>query len=332
MKKTTLLLAIIIFAGNLSAKKVRFSVDMTGQTISPNGVHITGDFQAVAGLGPDWNPGSAPMSQVGNTSIYSIIVNLPAFKKYEYRILNGDQTYESEFVPEESRVQFEGGDNRWLYVDSLANDTTFVGAILFGGNAPAGKTLIRYKVDMNMAGTIPATGVHVGTSYQPTIYSPQATRLYSFGNGIYEIINYVTNNSYSFIYYNGNTTGSTETVPGPCATNGKRTVTVSKDTVLAQVCFSSCVACVGVGITENTKTINTLKLFPNPASSYLVVNALNEQVSSYAINDLYGKEIISNRDFKNGETIDISVLVKGIYFIVAKDHSGSMSTGKFAVE
>jgi len=332
MKKTAVLLAILLFAGTLSAKKVKFSVDMTGQIVSANGVHITGDFQAAAGLGPDWDPGTAPMSQVGNTSIYSIIVNIPAFKKYEYRILNGDQTYESEFVPEESRVQFDGGDNRWLYVDSLANDTTFVGAIVFGGNAPAGKTLIRYKVDMNLAGNISAAGVHVGTSYQTTVFSPLAARLYSFGNGIYEVVNYVTNNAYSFIYYNGNTVGSGETVPGSCATNGKRTVTVSKDTVLAQVCFASCLACVGVGITENTKTMNTLKLYPNPASSYLVLNTISEQVSSFAVNDLYGKEIISKQGFKNGETIDVSALQKGIYFIVTKDQSGNISTGKFTVE
>jgi DNA repair exonuclease SbcCD ATPase subunit len=35
-----------------------------------------------------------------------------------------------------------------LYVDSLADDTTYVGALIFAGNAPAGLELIRYKVDM----------------------------------------------------------------------------------------------------------------------------------------------------------------------------------------
>lgn len=332
MKKLIFLLSALIIVMTAEAKKVRFSVDMTGQIVSSNGVHITGDFQVDAGLGPNWDPGTAPMSQVGNTSVYSIVVNIPAFKKYEYRILNGNQTYDSEFVPEESRVGYDMVDNRWIYVDSLANDTTFVGAILFGGNAPSGKTLIRYKVDMSLAGAIPLSGVHVGTSYQSTAFNPQTTRLYSFGNGVYEIINYVTNSNYSFIYFNGNTAGTTETVPGSCATAGKRTITVTKDTVLAQVCFSSCIACIGVGLKENALQNANLDLYPNPASNYLVINSRAEGVYKYIVLDLFGKEIITGNLTAANQTIDVSNLESGLYFIYAETASGKKSSSKFVIE
>ena len=56
------------------AKKVKFAVDLTGQPISPNGVHITGDFQEIAGFpGGDWTSDGTPLTQEGTSSIYSII-------------------------------------------------------------------------------------------------------------------------------------------------------------------------------------------------------------------------------------------------------------------
>ena len=129
MKKiisTALLLSI--FAMNVSAKKVKFAVDMTGQIINTTGIHISGDFQTIAGFpGGDWASNTTPLTQEGTTDIYSIVVDIPAFAKYEYKFLNGDQFYEAEFVPVESRVGYNFDDNRWIYVDSLADDTSFVG-------------------------------------------------------------------------------------------------------------------------------------------------------------------------------------------------------------
>ncbi|MCC6372815.1 MAG: hypothetical protein IT236_17560, partial [Bacteroidia bacterium] len=177
MKNWISICAVFLFVGTLSAKKVKFSVDMTGQTVSVNGVHVVGDFQALAGLGPDWDPATAAMAKEGNTNIYSIIVNIPAQRKYEFRFVNGDLSYEAEFVPNESRVGYNFVDNRWLYVDSLANDTTFIGAILYAGNAPSGKTLVRYKLNTNHLGAVPASGFHVAASFQS--FDPTKIKLYT---------------------------------------------------------------------------------------------------------------------------------------------------------
>src|SRR5687768_14797745 len=142
MKTILYLFLGCILISPLHAKLVKFSVDMNGDSVSVNGMHIVGDFQDEAGLGPDWDPGTAPMTREGLTNIYSIVVNIPAFRVYEYRFVNGDQTYEAEIIPDTARVNLFQ-DNRWIYIDSTANNVFDIGAIIFAKNAPAGKKLLR---------------------------------------------------------------------------------------------------------------------------------------------------------------------------------------------
>jgi hypothetical protein len=125
MKYRIYLLALIsLLSGTTYSKFVEFAVNMNYDTVSTNGVHVSGDFQALAGFaGGNWNPGSTILTQVGTSGIYHVIVNIPAKKKYEYKYVNGIEFYESEYVPEESRVGYLFNDNRWFYLDSLNNDT-----------------------------------------------------------------------------------------------------------------------------------------------------------------------------------------------------------------
>ncbi|MBL0105706.1 MAG: hypothetical protein IPP51_19130 [Bacteroidetes bacterium] len=126
MKKLVIGMLMLVCALQASAKKVKFAVDMTGIVINVTGMHISGDFQTEIGLQNDWVSDSTSLYQESaDTNIYSIVVDLPAFRLYEYKFLNGDQFYEAEFVPIESRVGYNFDDNRWLYVDSLGDDTTF---------------------------------------------------------------------------------------------------------------------------------------------------------------------------------------------------------------
>jgi hypothetical protein len=332
MKKLIAFIFIFGLSSSLQAKKVKFAVDMGTYTISPNGIHIIGDFQVLAGFGTlDWDPATTQLNQEGNSTIYSIVVNLPAFNKYEFKFVNGDQTYETEFVPDESRV---GGfnDNRWLYVDSLANDTTYAGAVIFGANAPAGKTLVRYKVDMSNAGNLSNNGIHIGTSYQSSAFDPTKIRLYSFGNNVYEIINYTTNNTYGFIYYNGNNAINTETVPSSCSLLGKRSINVVKDTVLPVICFSSCTVCVGVGFKENTKSETVLKLYPNPATDALTIQSNISGKYSVTILNVLGKQVLHYSDLDTEKTtVTIQDLSSGIYVVQISGNKNQITTQKLVV-
>jgi hypothetical protein len=335
MKRSFLFFISCLVALSLQAKKIKFAVDMATHTVSPAGVHLISDFQVQTGFGTvNWDPSTMLLTKEGNTTIYSIVVNLPAFQKYEFKFVSGDQGYEAEFVPDPTRVGYNFNDNRWIYVDSLTNDTLYTGAVIFGGNAPAGKKSIRYLVNMNNVSNIPAAGVHVGTNYQtPTAFDPTKARLYSFGNNDYEIINYVNAGVQTFIYYYGNTIGTSETVPNSCATNGKRTFNLTQDTILPKVCFASCSsACVAFGISENSKGNFEIKLFPNPANEAFVIESNVSGTYHVIVFDNNGKPVQIIKDV-NEKMIKIQTehLPTGNYHVRVSPKNGISNTRSISV-
>jgi hypothetical protein len=62
---------------------VTFQVDMSRETISPNGIHMAGDFQG-------WLPNATPMVSQGN-GIYTRTIQLPANATYQFKYINGNQ-------------------------------------------------------------------------------------------------------------------------------------------------------------------------------------------------------------------------------------------------
>ncbi len=333
MKKYIFLTAILLMTMVVSAKKVKFSLDLTG--ISPNttGVHVAGDFQAAAGFPADWEPGTTSLTNEPGTEIYSIVVDLPAFAKYEYKFLNGDQWYDVEFVPEQSRVGFNFSDNRWIYVDSLANDTTAVGPLPFGGNSPVGTYLLRFKVGMQLQPNPNPEGVHVAGSFQG--WDPAKTRMYSFDGSVYEYIAYVNINTgnFEYKYANGNTAGNYEIVPSGCATNGNRSVFVTEDKVLDEVCFSECSSCSTIGIFEN-EMLNRTLLYPNPASgnAFIMFNDQSD-LHQVVISDVSNRKIRSWDNYQNNVLlINNEGLNKGIYFVQIRNKEGVCSSHKLIIQ
>lgn len=313
MKHLTLTACILMLFNFAHAKKVKFAVDMAGDTINTNGIHVSGDFQVAAGYAANWDAAATLLSNEAGTNIYSIVVDIPAFHKYEYKFVNGNQFYEVEFVPEESRVGYDFNDNRWIYVDSLSDDTTFIGAIRFAQNAPVGKKMIRFKVNMKNQSSISSNGVHVAGSHQS--WNLASTRLYSFVDSVYEIIEFVDAGTYQYKFYNGNTTINTESVPSSCATNGNRNVTINSDLVLVPVCYSSCNVCYPTAIETETSNMNTI--YPNPSKGIINI-AFKQTVKNVQISlvDLTGRTILSNR-FENvsSASLDANGLASNIYFV-----------------
>jgi hypothetical protein len=284
MKKIVSALVCLLAVFSADAKKVKFSVDMSSWQLTVNGVHITGDFQDEAGLGSDWDPATAAMTQdAADTNIYTLVVDLPAFRAYEYKFVNGIFGYEQEFVPLQSRVNYNFIDSRWIYVDSLANDTLDIGAIRFSGNAPAGKQLVRFYVDMQNETSVSSNGVHVAGWFQN--WSSSATRMYSFDGNVFEYMTYVDSNNttavYEYKFLNGNTPSDYESIQNWCASaNNYRYISVASDTMLNIVCYNSCGSCTTVGMSELSQT--RLNVYPNPAHELLNMN-LPEGVNEYAV-------------------------------------------------
>lgn len=279
-------LILFVVAHALHAKKVKFSVDMTGQTISSFGIHIVGDFQTIAGYsGGDWIPNTTEMTRKDTISmIFSVVVEIPAFRKYEYRFVNGNQLYESEFVPIESRVGYNFNDNRWIYIDSLNSDTTDMGAIMFSGNAPAGKKLMRFKVEIPGNISIHSKGIHVSGFMGQQ--DPKWGAMYSFGDRVYEIISYHDSGNFlNYRYYNGLLISEAENIPQACNVFDNREIQMLKDTMMNSVCFGSCEACVRAGISQAPKPI--FSIFPNPSNQGFYIqfaNPFNDGIEIYQVN------------------------------------------------
>jgi hypothetical protein len=215
-------------------RPVTFIVDMKGTTVNATGIHVAGDFQEEAGfpLG-DWQPHTTEMTRMGASTQYRATVMIPMGQKWEYKFVNGDQFYESEFVPVESRIGYDFNDNRWFYLDDEGTDTFVVGPLYYGGNSGPGKQMIRVRVDMQNAGIVSEDGVYTvmyGTNYIP---------MYSFTRAIYDVQLYYNLDAYvTWRFSNGKNAAGTETVDGAC-----RETQTDADTAFATVCFGECVDC-----------------------------------------------------------------------------------------
>ncbi len=330
MKKLSILCLILFVLSNANAKRVKFAVDMRGVPINATGMHISGDFQTAAGyIGGDWCSDCTPLTIEAQDSIYSIVVDIPAFAKYEYKFLNGDQFYDAEFVPVESRIGYNFNDSRWIYVDSLADDTTFVGAIRFAANAPANKFLVRLRVNMNSLPVIDPFGVHVAGDFQA--WNTENDILYSFVPGVWEKICYLDAGTYEYRFFNGTDVNSTETVPSLCAVNGSRQIIVTADTIPSTVCFSECAVC-NVGIAE-LSGFKSLSVSPNPMSEFSVIRSEEALLQTIEINDISGRVCLKNSDVNNTEfRFDRNALPAGMYLVKATDISDNIYMNKLIIE
>lgn len=308
------------------AKKVKFAVDMSQQTVDPNGVHIIGTFLHLYGASDETDPTFMQLNQEGSTAIYSKVLDMPAHHEYEFKFVNGNLSYFIEFVPVESRVNYNNNDNRWFYLDSLATDTTLIGIIPFAGNAPYGKNLLRLVVDMSNT-TINTDSVHVAGSFNN--FSTVKAHMYSFDAINYEYIAFVDSNvhTYSYKFINGKNSSGYESVPSACATGGNRTTTVSGDIMLDAVCFSSCTTCVAGNGIAKISAVKNATIYPNPASGFVSVR-FNDNASSHIIKllDISGRILKTITSPNASATINTEELNEGIYFISI---SGS---GKTSVE
>lgn len=106
----------------VTPQNIRFQVDMSQQTVSPNGVHIAGNFQG-------WLPGATPMIDAGN-GIYYFDTVLNSSTNVEYKFINGNAWPAAEQVPAACAAQ---NGNR-TYVVPAMDDT--LPAVLFGTCAP----------------------------------------------------------------------------------------------------------------------------------------------------------------------------------------------------
>jgi hypothetical protein len=108
---------------DVPAAGVTFQVDMSGQTVSPTGVHIAGSFADANSDGtidnpyPNWDPSVLALTDQGN-GIWSITLDLVA-GSYQYKFINGNVWDISEIFSWDSNCQNLLSGNRYVMVESV---------------------------------------------------------------------------------------------------------------------------------------------------------------------------------------------------------------------
>lgn len=331
-KLLSTLILILSISFFVEAKYVRFAVNMQySGMLNANDAYMTSTFQDEIGMGGDLTHGYLQLTQsTSDTNIYYAIYNIPAFQMYEYQFELGVAGYDIENIPVESQSLLNG--YRWLYIDSLSDDTLLLPEIYYSGNNSATEIMYRIKVNMSNE-TVSPDGVHIAGNFQNN--NPASTIMYSFGNGVYEYMAYLDPGAQvEYKFYNGNTSLTSETVPTACSQGGNRIIAlVDSAQILPTVCFSDCINCSPL-ITTNTNHNNTYDLAPNPMSDYTILS-FNDNAKSHHVSvvDMQGRIV---KQFNNimSNTIQISkeTLAPSCYFVQISNEKNEIATRKLVIE
>lgn len=107
---------------------------------------------------------------------------------------------------------------------------------------------VTFQVDMATQ-TVSSNGVHIAGNFQQAAgfsnnWDPSATQLTQVGTStVYAVTVNIPAGTYEYKFINGNSWGTDESVPGTCATNGNRSVTITGATTVPVVCFGMCTPC-----------------------------------------------------------------------------------------
>ncbi|MBF9237012.1 T9SS type A sorting domain-containing protein [Hymenobacter sp. BT683] len=103
--------------------QVRLAVNMQGQTVSRAGVHVVGNFQALAGYGANNDPTTVALRDDNGDGTYEVQLALPAPGRFFYRFVNGNTLAEAESVPAACGTD-DGTGTRLRVLDATADVNT----------------------------------------------------------------------------------------------------------------------------------------------------------------------------------------------------------------
>ena len=249
MKHFYLFFALLCFSVTFSAQTsttVTFSVDMNGEIVSPEGVHIAGGFQG-------WDPVATELTDDDMDGIYTFSLDVVGPALLEFKFINGNSWDFVEDVPGACQVEVSGNDNRFLFVTGIDDAVEY--SVCYESCAACGMSTVRFRVDMSQE-TVSALGVHVAGSFQG--WDPSTTELYDVdGDMIYETIqSFIPDSTQSIVFkfVNGNSwLDPNENLLGSdCEDgNGNRLLPLDGENVIMSVagtatpvCYNSCGSCV----------------------------------------------------------------------------------------
>jgi len=227
-------------AGFAQSVSVTFQVDMRGLEISPDGVHLAGDFQQAAGFGGNWNPSATTLTDLEGDSIYSIQLNIPS-GSYAYKYINGNQWIHAENPP--SLCSFGGNNNRSFQVGST---DLIIPTVPFNACNPS----VRFSLSLGDE-PIDPNGLFVTGDFQvaagfPSNWNTTQSQMFDYNsNGLYELVVSIPPGEYRYQYLNGGSIDAPEPIDSDCMDNdGYRTFTVENNQQIELWnCYGTCEIC-----------------------------------------------------------------------------------------
>ena len=288
-------------ASTVATQQVTFRVDMTGQSVSADGVHVAGNFNG-------WNPGATTMAPIGN-DVYEVTVPVQSsIQVIQYKFINGN-AWGGDELPGEGCAN--GMTNRPFTLLDAGDSVELPTAVFAGCANPVPTKLVVFTV--NLAGeTAASEGVHVAGSFQG--WMPDATEMMDIGDNLYQTTaNVQTTTMYiEYKYLNGNSWAGVETVPSACSYNENRYEIIelnsAEDTVLPTFEFGSCSAVVS---NQEFQKELSMRAYPTVAYDFIQIeiDQQNIQSGTVVIVDMTGKVVFDQQIDESGNSADFQVNV-----------------------
>ncbi|MBM3448790.1 MAG: T9SS type A sorting domain-containing protein [Bacteroidetes bacterium] len=219
-----------------------FQVDMSNEIVSPNGVHLAGDFQG-------WNPTSILMNDMGG-GLYEAQISVDQNTILTYKFVNGNDWNSDENPPLDCATDDGNGNTNRLFQTGTNN--VIIGPVCFNQCSACVEptpVLVTFRTDLSNE-TISPNGVYLVGSFNN--WDTIATPMSQYAPNKFEAV--VVLNSNQTVQYkiiNGYGWSNQEIVPESCGIpNGvggfdrSYTTTNQTMTTLEGNCFSGCGPCI----------------------------------------------------------------------------------------
>lgn len=301
MKKLTLLsstfLGLFLSLGLTQAKAadITFEVDMTGLTVSPNGVHITGGLNG-------WSPSNNALAPAGN-NIFKTTMTLDDNKYYEFKFLNGDTWETLETVPAEAAIST----NRYILTGTGAHTLRFK----FAGLPLAGMSKVTFKCDLSaqtVTNSVRLVGGLNGWNSDNLVMVKEGT------TSIYAYSMYLQNGvEHDYKFINGTAAtgwGGIEELAGLACVNtsNNRTITITQESIVSHV-FGGCANPTSISKLNAEK----ISLYPVPAVNEITIAGLEGIAKIDIISSVGG--VVKTVFIENSASISVNELPAGLYLL-----------------
>jgi hypothetical protein len=309
-------------------------VDMSNETVSPNGVHVAGSFQSEAGGAADWTPGDMlfALTDANSDGIYEGTWPC-APGNYAFKFVNGNDWGGANNSPESvpGACANAGGDRPLEVTGDFVSIQFCFNQCLDACVPNPDPADVTFRVNTNYTGfTLAPEGLFVIANFTNPAWQGGATQMTDSNlDGVYEAtLNVSGTAEFQYKFVNGDVTvtaneenvGIQDCGVGNGIGGFNRThVRSGQPEVLAIVCFDSCQDCI-IGVSE-VEVVSDLKVFPNPTSDLLNINFSSttaQQITIFVTNSL-GQTVKTERlGTVNGARnlkLDVSNLSTGIYSI-----------------